>query len=152
MHLPFIAHTCASQMYVTITCMRLKCALCFISWLYRQDHGAVEVYFEGWTTWAKMVFSKRYTFPCYRASQSRGSTRRLSFTTCVKSSIKHIVISIYLNSMCYLFSYTRLFTKLNLFGQVSCGLHREWYLHSNITYGRYMQYVLVESTTIEVIT
>ena len=29
--------------------------------------------------------------------------------------VKHIVISIYLNSMYYLISYTRLFTKLNLF-------------------------------------
>ena len=31
MHLPFIAHTRAYQMYVTITCMRLKHAFCFIS-------------------------------------------------------------------------------------------------------------------------
>ena len=29
--------------------------------------------------------------------------------------VKRIVISIYLNSVCYLISYTRLFTKLNLF-------------------------------------
>ena len=29
--------------------------------------------------------------------------------------VKHIVISVYLNSVCYLISYTRLFTKLNLF-------------------------------------
>ena len=27
MHLPFIAHTCAHQMYMIITCMRLKRAL-----------------------------------------------------------------------------------------------------------------------------
>ena len=31
MHLPFIAHTRAHQMYVTITCMRLKHAFHFIS-------------------------------------------------------------------------------------------------------------------------
>ena len=31
MHLPFIAHTCARQMYVTITCTRLKRAFRFIS-------------------------------------------------------------------------------------------------------------------------
>ena len=31
MHIPFIAHTCARQMYVTITCTRLKRAFHFIS-------------------------------------------------------------------------------------------------------------------------
>ena len=31
MHLLFIAHTRAHQMYVTITCTRLKCAFRFIS-------------------------------------------------------------------------------------------------------------------------
>ena len=31
MHGPFIAHTRALQMYVTITCMRQKYAFCFIS-------------------------------------------------------------------------------------------------------------------------
>ena len=60
---------------------------------------------------AKRVFSKQYTFTYYRASQSRVSTRRSPFTTCVK----RMVISVYLNSMCYLILYTRLFTKLNLF-------------------------------------
>ena len=72
-------------------------------------------YFERWTTWAKRVFRKRYTFPCYRVSQSRGSTRRPPFKTHVKPSVKRIVIFVYLNSLCYLISYTRLFTKLNLF-------------------------------------
>ena len=66
---------------------------------------------EGCITWSKRVFSKQYTFPCYRASQSRGSTRWPQFTACVK----HMVISIYLNSVCYLILYTRVFTKLNLF-------------------------------------
>ena len=61
------------------------------------------------------VFSKRYTFPCYRASQSRGSTRRPPFTRHMKPSVKRIAISIYLNSVCYLISYTRLLTKLNPF-------------------------------------
>ena len=70
---------------------------------------------EGWITWAKRVFSQWYTFVCYRASQSRGSTRWLPFTTCVKPIVKRIVISVYLNSVCYLISYTTLFTKLNLF-------------------------------------
>ena len=56
-------------------------------------------------------FSKQYTFTCYRASQSRVSTRRSPFTT----RVKRIVISVYLNSVCYLISYTRSFTKLNLF-------------------------------------
>ena len=32
MHLPFIAHTRTCQMYVTITCTRLKYALCFVSY------------------------------------------------------------------------------------------------------------------------
>ena len=31
MHLPFKVHTCACQMYVTIMCTRLKCAISFIS-------------------------------------------------------------------------------------------------------------------------
>ena len=31
MHLSFIAHACARQMYVTITCTRLKCAFRFFS-------------------------------------------------------------------------------------------------------------------------
>ena len=31
MHLPFIPHTRARHMYVTITCTRLKCAFHFIS-------------------------------------------------------------------------------------------------------------------------
>ena len=54
---------------------------------------------------------------CYRASQSSGLTRQPPFTTCVKPSVttKRIVISVYLNSVCYLILYTRLFTKLNLF-------------------------------------
>ena len=78
-------------------------------------YRTVMKYFEGWTTWAKRVFSKQYTFPCYRASQSSGSTRRSPFTTRVKPSIKHIVISVYLNAVCYLISYTRFFTYLNLF-------------------------------------
>ena len=58
-----------------------------------------------------MVFSKLYTSPCYRTSQSKGSTRRRLFTTLVK----HIVISVYLYSVCYLISYTILFMKLYLF-------------------------------------
>ena len=72
-------------------------------------------YSKEWTTWAKRVFSKRYTFLCYRASQSRGLTRRPPFTTCVTPTVIPLVISIYLNSVCYLISFTRLFTKLNLF-------------------------------------
>ena len=32
MHLPFIAHTRARQIYVTITCTRLKCVFRFISY------------------------------------------------------------------------------------------------------------------------
>ena len=46
MHLPFIAHTRAHQMYVTVMCTRLKCALRFIivlSQLRVQDDGTVEV-------------------------------------------------------------------------------------------------------------
>ena len=46
-------------------------------------------------------------------------TRRLSFTTHINinpwPSVKCIVISIYLNFVCYLILYTRLFMKLNLF-------------------------------------
>ena len=72
-------------------------------------------YSKGWTIQAKRVFSKQYAFLCYKANQSRGSTRRPSFTTWVKPSIKCIVISVYLNSVWYLILYTRLFTKLNLF-------------------------------------
>ena len=68
-------------------------------------------YFEGWTTSTKRAFSKQYTFAYYRANQSRVSTRRSPFTT----RIKRIAISVYLNSVCYLISCTRLFTKLNLF-------------------------------------
>ena len=117
MHLPFIAHTHARQMYVTIMCTRLKHAFCFIScWIVLisvQDNG------DGCESTSKdelpqpsrRVFSKQYTFACYRASQSRVSTGRSPFTT----HVKRIVISIYLNSVCYLISYTRLFTKLNLF-------------------------------------
>ena len=47
----------------------------------------------------------------YRASQSRVLTRQSPFTT----RVKRIVISVYLNFVSYLISYTRLFTKLNLF-------------------------------------
>ena len=54
-------------------------------------------YSKGWSTWSKKVFSKRYTFPCYRAAQSTGSTRQPPFTTLVKPSIKHIVIFTKLN-------------------------------------------------------
>ena len=46
MHLPFIAHTRAHQMYVTVMCTRLKRALRFIiilSQLRVQDDGTVEV-------------------------------------------------------------------------------------------------------------
>ena len=48
-----------------------------------------------------MVFSKLYTSPCYRTSQSKGSTRRRLFTTLVK----HIVISVYLYSVYVLFNF-----------------------------------------------
>ena len=54
-----------------------------------QDNGIMEVLNWGWTTWAKRVFRKRYTFLCYRASQSRGSTRWPPFTAHVKPSIKY---------------------------------------------------------------
>ena len=122
MHHPFIVHTRTCQMYVTITCARLKHAPCFITWSYWYVYRTLALW--NWVgisknelahTWAKRVFSKLYTFSCYRASQSRGTTRRPSFTACVKPSIKYIVIFIYFNSVCYLISYTRLFTKLNLF-------------------------------------
>ena len=113
MHLPFIAHTRAYQMYVTITCTRLKGAFHFISCrivlISVQDDG------NGCESTSKDVLPQPRgsldTFACYRASQSRVSKRRLPFTT----FIKRIVISVYLNSVCYLISYTRLFTKLNLF-------------------------------------
>ena len=86
--------------------MRLKLALRFISWLY----GAMM------TLWKYFALleprgSLANDIPCCRASQSRGSTRRSPFTT----RVKRIVISVYLNSVCYLISYTRLFMKLNLF-------------------------------------
>ena len=71
-------------------------------------------YSKGWSTWSKWFFSKRYAFPCYRAAQSRDSTRQLPFTTLIKPSIKRIVISLYLNSV-YLILYTTLYAKLNLF-------------------------------------
>ena len=48
MHLPFIAHTHARQMYVTITYTRLKCVLRFITLMIVlisiQDDGAVDVH------------------------------------------------------------------------------------------------------------
>ena len=72
---------------------------------------ALWMYSKGWTTWSKKVFSKRYTFPCYRASHSRVMTTQSPFTT----RIKCIVISVHLNFVCYLISYTTLFMKLNLF-------------------------------------
>ena len=86
MRLPFISHTSACHMYVTIMCTRLKHVFCFICtdkctgrwrWLWK--------YFEGWTTSAKSVFSRQYTFMCYRASQSRVLTRS-PFTTRIKHS------------------------------------------------------------------
>ena len=72
---------------------------------------AVKVLRKITTSAKKVSFNKQYTIMCYRASQSRVSTRRLPFTT----RVKRVVISVYLNSVCYLISYTRLFTKLNLF-------------------------------------
>ena len=110
MHFLFIAHTSACQMYVTVTYTTLKCVLHLITWMIVLIRVLLWMYSEGWTTWSKRVFSKRYMFPCYRVSQSRVSTRRSPFTTC----IKRIVISVYLNSVYYLISYTRLFMKLNL--------------------------------------
>ena len=52
-----------------------------------------------------------HTFLCYRASQSKSSTRQPPFTTHVKC----IVTYVYLNSVSCLILYTRLYTKLNLF-------------------------------------
>ena len=107
MHLPFIVHTHAHQMYVTTTCTRLKRAFHFIScqivMISVQDDGdgCKSTYFEGWTTSASRVFSKQYTFVCYRASQSMVSTRWSPFTIHVKC----IVISVYLNSMLFNFVY-----------------------------------------------
>ena len=47
MHLPFIAHTCAHQIYVTITYTRLKRTLHLITGMIVlisvQDNGAVDV-------------------------------------------------------------------------------------------------------------
>ena len=106
MHLPFIAHTRARQMYVTITCVRLKRACCFISCrivlISVQDDG------DGCES------TPKDELPQARGSLAnniRVSTRQSPFTACVK----RIVISAYLNSVCYLVSYTRLFMKLNLF-------------------------------------
>ena len=83
--------------YVTITCMRLKRALCFIIVLIAKCTGrwlTLWKYSKGWTTWIKMVFCKWYTFPCYRANQSRGSTRRPPFTTCVKRIVFYVYQSL----------------------------------------------------------
>ena len=133
MHLPFIAHTRARQMYVTVMCTRLKrvfrfisCRIVLISVQYDGDGCesidtiyytvVYSIYGESTSkdklpqpSWS--VFTKQYTFACYRARQSRVSTRWSPFTT----HVKRIVISVYLNSVCYLISYTWLFTKLNLF-------------------------------------
>ena len=120
MHLPFIAHTRARQVYVTIMRTRLKRAFRFISFRISCTDKCTErwrrlwKYLKGWATSAKRFFSKQYSFACYRASQSKIFDKMIAipaFTT----RIKRIVISVYLNSVCYLISYTRLFTKLNLF-------------------------------------
>ena len=60
--------------------------------------------------WSKRVFSKWYTFLCYRASQSSVSTRWSPLTTCIKHSNFHIY-----KFHVLLISYTRLFMKLNPF-------------------------------------
>ena len=82
-----------------------------------QDNGAMEVLLR-MNYLNQKVFSKRCTFLCYRASQSRCSTRRPPFTTRASSNMhqtkRHTHSNFRLNSMCYLISYTRLFTKLNL--------------------------------------
>ena len=82
-----------------------------------QDNGAVEVLLR-MNYLSQKVFSKQYTFLCYRASQSRCSTSRPLFTTRAGSNMhqtkRHTHSNFRLNSMCYLISYTRLFMKLNL--------------------------------------
>ena len=91
------AHLC-TPMYVTITCMRLKHVLHFIIVLIAK--------YTGWWCCGStqrmnyvIFISKQYTFPCYRASRSRGSARWLLFRTRIKPSVTHIVISVYSNSV-----------------------------------------------------
>ena len=109
-------HACTPNVHVMITCTRLKHAILLVDCTDKR---------KGW--WRSGRTSKDKlpqlrgslandvaTFPSYRASQSRSSTRRLPFTTCIKPSIESIVISVYLNYTCYLLSYTSLFTKLHL--------------------------------------
>ena len=107
MHLPLIAHTRVYQMYVTVVCTRLKRALHFIIVLSQLRtvtctgwwHCGSITPKDGLPEWFKKVFRKWNTFLCYRVSQLRGSTRWLPFTTCIKPSVKRIVISVYLNSV-----------------------------------------------------
>ena len=88
MHLPFTVHTHARQMYVCDNNIyKAQCVLRFITWMIVlisvQDDGTVNV-LQRMNYLIKGVFSKRYTFLCYRASQSRSSTRRSPFTIHVK--------------------------------------------------------------------
>ena len=105
-------------MYVTIskTCTRFKHAFRFIIVLIGvQDDGAAKV-LRRMNYLIQEVVSERNTFPHYRASQSRGSTRELPFTTRVKPIIKHVYSNFHVNKLhVYLILYTRLLKKLNLF-------------------------------------
>ena len=86
----------------------------------------------------KKVFSEqnRPTFPHYRASQSKGSTRGLPWSNqvslaCTQDKTTHLHAHQMHSNFCtfkfrsYLISYTRLFTKLNLFNFIL------WYIYYN---------------------
>ena len=103
-------NVCDNNVYEAQTCTLFYYLIVLIS---VQDDGTVEVLHKGYELPDPRgsLANGRYIFLSYRTGQSRGSTR----PTVIKPSIKHIVISIFLNSVCYLISYTRLFIKLNLF-------------------------------------
>ena len=103
MHLPFIAHTHARQMYVTIMCMRLKRTFCFIGcWIVLisvQDDGdgCVKVLRRmNYLSQARGSLANNIPLHAIESSQSRVLTRRSSFTTHVKRIVRPYLFDVML--------------------------------------------------------
>ena len=103
---------------------------------------------EGLTTWSKNVFSKWYTFPYYRASQStesRVATRWSPFTT----RVKRIVSSVYLNFVCYLISYTKIIYEMKSLGNFNLlyiYYNKSFQIYGIIKYLNYLQTIFQKGT------
>ena len=117
MHLPFIVHTRASQMYLPITCSYkaqtcVSLYQCWVVLISVQDDG------DGCKSTSKNeLLQPRRTLANNIPLHAIQSKPIKSFNKPIaihNMRQTHSIISVYLNSVYYLISYTRLFTKLNL--------------------------------------